>query len=243
MIWFEFNGHRSSEYGILESLPLNLRAEKTTSIVEIPGSVPVFYEDGGFKNMKLTLNLGLTDISWENLDNIAAWLNGEGKLVFSNDPDRYYKAVCNGSYVGKRILNTMGKIPISFDILPYRYHDDTETIELPIEEVGSDHVVDMSGVIMDQTAIDYLPVFKLYGSGELGIYSFATGISLKARNIEDYCIIDVPRGIIYDRYNSTIINETTSNVSKFILKPTGQRVLVDADVEQIELITNTARWY
>lgn len=244
MIWFEFKGRRSTEFGILEALPFGLRAEKTTSIIEIPGSTPVFYEDGGFKNIKLTLTLGLKDISWENLDAVAAWLNGEGKLKFSNDPNRYYKAVCNGSYVGKRIINRLGKIPITFDILPFRYQDNDGPITLTIETQGDNHVVDMSPVVMDQSAVDYLPVFKLYGSGgELGIYNFATSISLKARDYEQYVVFDAMNGIVYDRYRNVIINETTNNVSRFILKPGGNRILVDAGVEQIDILSYTGRWY
>ena len=242
MIWFKFKGHKSSEYGYLESLPLDLRAEKTTSIVEVPGNVPVVFETGGFKSQKLNLSLGLNDISSENLDNIAAWLDGEGKLVFSNDPDRYFKAVCNGSYLGKRIINRLGKIPISFDVLPYRYQDDDTLIELEIVEIGEEHGVDTSVLEFDQTALDIMPVIKLYGNGELGIYNYQTGVSIKARNIVDYCIIDVPMGTIYDKDYNIVLNETSGAVSRFTFDPDYINLRVDDTVTGIELLSTTARW-
>ena len=116
MIWFSFKGVRSDEYGLLERLPLDVRAERITSYVEIPGGMPVAYETTGYKSQIITLNLGIKDVSPENLDAIDAWLFGEGELVFSNDPNRYYLAVCNKALTGSRIIKELGK---SEDLITY----------------------------------------------------------------------------------------------------------------------------
>lgn len=244
MSWFEWKGIRSDELGILEALPLIIRSERTTSIVELPNGGPIVFETDGYKASKITLNLGLSDTSNSNLDNIAAWLHGEGKLVFSNDPDRYYKAVCNGSYVGKNIINRLGKIPISFDVLPFKYYDYTETIELPITE-DEDHNkhLDISDVEIPANCRDTLPVFKIYGTGELGIFNFANYLNIKAYDITDYFIVDVPKGVMYDSSGNIIMNNTSKNIKKFVFAPEGNYFRVDDNVTKVELLMNTARWY
>lgn len=243
MSWFEWKGKRSSEYGILEALPLIIRPERTTSIVELPNGGPIVFETDGYKASKITLNLGLNDISSENLDNLAAWLRGEDRLIFSNDPDRYYRAVCNGSYVGQNIINRLGKIPISFDVLPFKYQDYTETIDLPIVEVaGGEHHLDFSSVEIPETCMDTMPVFKIYGNGELGIFNFAHYTSIKAYDVTDYFILDVPRGAMYDNSGNVIMNETSKDISKFVCLPVFNNFRVDNTVTKVELLQNTARW-
>lgn len=243
MSWFEWKGIRSSEFGILEALPLIIRPERTTSIVELPNGGPIVFETDGYKASKITLNLGLNDISNSNLDDLAAWLRGEDRLIFSNDPDRYYRAVCNGSYVGQNIINRLGKIPISFDVLPFKYRDYTETIELPIfEDAGGEHHLDFRAVEIPETCKDTMPVFKIYGTGELGIFNFGTYISIKAYDITDYFILDVPKGVMYDNNGDIILNQTSKNVSKFVCTPDYNNFRVDATVTKVELLQNTARW-
>lgn len=242
--WFKWRGINSGEYGYLESLPLDIRAERTTSIVELPNGGPIVFETDGYKASKITLNLGLSDISNENLDDIAAWLRGEDKLFFSNDPDRYYRAVCNGSYVGQNIINRLGKIPISFDVMPFKYYDYTDTIELPITlDAEQNKHLDISDVEIPANCIDTLPVFKIYGNGELGIFNFANYINIKAYDITNYFILDVPKGAMYDSSGNIIMNNTSKDIKKFVFAPTGNYFRVDDNVTKVELLTNTARWY
>ena len=241
--WFKWRGINSGEYGYLESLPLDIRAERTTSIVELPNGGPIVFETDGYKASKITLNLGLSNITNKNLDDIAAWLRGEDKLFFSNDPDRYYRAICNGSYIGQNIINRLGKIPISFDVLPFKYRDYTDTIDIPIYETA-DHEkhLDISAVEIPETCMDTLPVFKIYGNGELGIYNFGTGVSIKAYDVTDYFILDVPKGVMYDNNGNIILNQTSKRVREFVFTPDYNNFRVDAAVTKVELLYNTARW-
>ena len=246
MSWFEWKGIKSSEFGILEALPLIIRPEKTTSIVELPNGGPIVFETDGFKASKITLTLGLKDIRTTNLDDIAAWLQGEGKLSFSNDPDRYYTAVCNGSYIGQNIINRFGKIPISFDVLPFKYQDFTETIELPIYyDAGGNKQLDIDAVTIPESCKDTLPVFKVYGNGDLSIFNFGTYIVIRAYDVVDYFIIDVPKGVMYDSSGNVIMNDTSANLKKFVILPGyhANNFRIDDTVTKVELLQNTARWY
>lgn len=215
MIWFSFKGVRSSNFGILEKLPLDARAEKITSYVETPDGMPIPYETNGFKTLIITVNLGISDVSPANLDAIDAWLIGEGELVFSNDPNRYYLAVCNKSLVGSRIIKELGKLQIQFTILPFKRSVRTwETIELSEPENN----VSQGWIELSESMYYAEPVIKVYGNGDISIRRFLPGRSVVARNITDYVIFDVEKNSVYDKDGNIIENETTSGLSAFRLE-------------------------
>ena len=90
--------------------------------------------------------------------------------------------------------------------------------------------------------MDTMPVFKIYGNGELGIFNFAHYTSIKAYDITDYFILDVPKGAMYDSSGNVIMNETSKDVSKFVCLPDFNNFRVDNTVTKVELLQNTARW-
>lgn len=238
MIWFSFKGVRSDEYGLLERLPLDARAERITSYVEIPGGMPVAYETTGYKSQIITLNLGIKDVSPENLDNIDAWLFGEGELVFSNDPDRYYLAVCNKALTGSRIIKELGKLQIQFVVLPYKRSKRVwESIELTeTEENVSQGWIELS------ESIDFaVPVIKVYGSGDISIRRFLPDSAVVARNVTDYVIFDVEKNAVYDKDGNVIENETTSGLAAFRLGAEQAAMIEFENATAVEVIKNM-RW-
>lgn len=238
MIWFSFKGVRSDEYGLLERLPLDARAERITSYVEIPGGMPVAYETTGYKSQIITLNLGIKDVSPENLDAIDAWLFGEGELVFSNDPDRYYLAVCNKALTGLRIIKELGKLQIQFIVLPYKRSKRVwESIELTeTEENVSQGWIELS------ESIDFaVPVIKVYGSGDISIRRFLPDSAVIARNVTDYVIFDVEKNAVYDKDGNVIENETTSGLAAFRLGAEQAAMIEFENATAVEVIKNM-RW-
>lgn len=238
MIWFSFKGVRSDEYGLLERLPLDARAERITSYVEIPGGMPVAYETTGYKSQIITSNLGIKDVSPENLDAIDAWLFGEGELVFSNDPDRYYLAVCNKALTGSRIIKELGKLQIQFIVLPYKRSKRVwESIELTeTEENVSQGWIELS------ESIDFaVPVIKVYGSGDISIRRFLPDSAVVARNVTDYVIFDVEKNAVYDKDGNVIENETTSGLAAFKLGAEQAAMIEFENATAVEVIKNM-RW-
>ena len=238
MIWFSFKGVRSDEYGLLERLPLDVRAERITSYVEIPGGMPVAYETTGYKSQIITLNLGIKDVSPENLDAIDAWLFGEGELVFSNDPDRYYLAVCNKALTGSRIIKELGKLQIQFIVLPYKRSKRVwESIELTETEENV-----CQGWIELSESIDFaVPVIKVYGSGDISIRRFLPDSAVVARNVTDYVIFDVEKNAVYDKDGNVIENETTSGLAAFRLGAEQAAMIEFENATAVEVIKNM-RW-
>src|SRR5574344_51054 len=89
---FTFKGVSSTEFNNLfvVSLPPITKPELKVEEIEIEGRDGVQYTDLGYTAYEKTFNiicLGTVDI-----EAIKNWLNGEGRLIFSNENDKYYNA-------------------------------------------------------------------------------------------------------------------------------------------------------
>ena len=238
MIWFSFKGVRSDEYGLLERLPLDVRAERITSYIEIPGGMPVAYETTGYKSQIITLNIGIKDVSPENLDAIDAWLFGEGELVFSNDPDRYYLAVCNKALTGSRIIKELGKLQIQFIVLPYKR---SKRVWESIDLTETEENVSQGWIELSESIAFAVPVIKVYGSGDISIRRFLPDSAVVARNVTDYVIFDVEKNAVYDKDGNVIENETTSGLAAFRLGAEQAAMIEFENATAVEVIKNM-RW-
>lgn len=127
MGYFIFNGKDSREFGILESVPIPPKAERTLQTVEIPGRLyPLNKVKDEFKNVQLSFVLGITDHA--KVNEINKWLNGSGKLILSNDTSKYYNAFVHSAISPERLSVRFGKIPIIFTVEPFRYDVDNPVI-------------------------------------------------------------------------------------------------------------------
>ena len=127
MGYFIFNGKDSREFGILESVPIPPKAERTLQTVEIPGRLyPLNKVRDEFKNVQLSFVLGITDHA--KVNKINKWLNGSGMLILSNDTSKYYNAFVHSAISPERLSVRFGKIPIIFTVEPFRYDVDNPVI-------------------------------------------------------------------------------------------------------------------
>ena len=127
MGYFIFNGTDSREFGILESVPIPPKAERTLQTVEIPGRLyPLNKVKDEFKNVQLSFVLGITDHA--KVNEINKWLNGSGKLILSSDTSKYYNAFVHSAISPERLSVRFGKIPIIFTVEPFRYDVKNDTL-------------------------------------------------------------------------------------------------------------------
>jgi len=243
MSWFSFKGKRCDEsdvFCLLEKLPLDIRSEKITQIIEMPISEPIIYEPGGYKSQVITLTLGIKDISMEHIHNINNWLTGYGKLIFSNQPDRHYVAVCNNALSGQRLVEQLGKLPVQFTLMPFARENESEYVSVPL---SNQHV----GFINDATAATggtapMQPTIKLYGNGNLGFYHVASGTNITVHDVDTFCIIDVPSHRVFDKNNNVIMNKVEGNIEGVINPPrNGCQTNFSGDVTSVEVKYNR-RW-
>ncbi|EHN14608.1 putative phage tail protein, partial [Clostridium sporogenes PA 3679] len=89
----------------------------------------------------------------DRFDDIKQWLTGSGEVIFSNEPDRYYKARIINKLDLARVLEKFHSGIIQFDCQPFGYLQD-ELIEIT-----------NSTTIYNQANVNSQPYIKIYGNG------------------------------------------------------------------------------
>lgn len=243
MSWFSFNGKRNDEqdvFCILEKLPLDLRSEKITQVIDMPTGEPIIYEPGGYRQQMITLNIGIKDITPDHLSNINHWLSGSGRLIFSNDPDKHYLAIANNAMTGNRLIERFGKIPVQFLLMPFKRENGSEFVQI---ELTNQHI----GWINDATAATggtapSEPTIKLYGNGDLGFTHVPTDTTITIHDVSEYCIIDVPSHRVFDKNNNVILNKTEGNIEAIVNPPrNGCQTNFNGNVTRVDVKYNR-RW-
>lgn len=229
---------------ILEKLPLDLKSEKVTQIIDMPTGEPIVYEPGGYKQQSLTLNIGIKDISPEHLININNWLSGYGRLIFSNDPDKHYLAVANNAMTGNRLIERFGKIPVQFTVMPFKRDNDDTFHEISLIQNPYGSWDGNTGGDNDHPAgtASAKPTIKVYGTGDLHLTHHKTGIDIDVVGVDTYCIIDLPSCKVYDKNNNVILDRVTGNIDDIINSPGDEgRITVSSWVTKVEVKFNR-RW-
>ena len=90
MSYFIFKDIHSADMRILiQRLPPIILPPKRYIIREVDGSDKIGVEILGYKAYEKPISIGFKD---SNIDKVMNWLNGAGKLILSNEPNRYYEA-------------------------------------------------------------------------------------------------------------------------------------------------------
>lgn len=234
MSYFIFNGIDSRQYGILERLPLDIRAEKVTQIINMPVGVPIIYESNAYKAQTITLNFGLRDNSVQNILNINKWLTGRGKLIFSDDLGKYYDAVCNTTLLGERMIKNMGMIPIQFTVMPYRYELQERWYNLSIGDAWASNIT-------NDCPNTVLPTFKIYTSAGFVDFNYPPAGTIRISDVDKYVIVDVPKRRVYDKDGNVILNRTKGNLHKLELAPGDNTLYWHAGTTTVTYMLNR-RW-
>lgn len=236
---FTFKDVNSSEFGHAEILPLCLKHEERTDFINFVSGSPLVRETTALRSKVITITLGLKDISPANIDKINSWLIGTGKLILSNDPDRYYIATCNNALTGQRVV-TLGKLPVQFNVMPYKY-DNTE----------SDSYEDLTiseGLISKTVNVGYNgnapseSVFKITGTGTIEIYNLQKESIVEIHDVSGYCIIDIKAKKVYDHNGNVILDHTYGDIFDLQLNKGNNFFLLSTNVTKFEVKKRT-RWY
>lgn len=132
MDYFIFKGKSSTEFDGLyvTSLPPITKPSMRTEEIKIDGRDGSVIRDLGYSTYKKTIEL--VKIGDIDIEEIKGWLDGEGKLILSNESDKYYNAkiIDNVDYSRLKLYN---KDKITFLIQPFKYPLNEEEISHEVE--------------------------------------------------------------------------------------------------------------
>lgn len=238
--FFTFKGRSSAEFGSIEILPLCLKHEEKTDFINFLTGSPYVLETSVLRSKVITITLNLSDISPANIDRVNSWLIGTGKLVLSHDPHRYYIATCNNALTGQKLVNTLGKVAVQFNVMPYKYD---------LKEKESFEPVDLAEEMLHKTAAIYYKgsapaesTFKITATGNIEIYNVQTEKTVEIKGLTEYCIIDIKARKVTDENDLNILDRTYGDIFDLMLVPGDNYFFISGSVTAIGVKKKT-RWY
>lgn len=118
-MYFTYNGISSEDMELkIISFPPPPKAEETTEYTNIPGrETGLVKRKGQYSNTKPQLKFALLDRSRYRA--ILEWLSGSGKLIYSDEPDKYYNAYFTGTTDYERVSDEILEASMKVTVLPF----------------------------------------------------------------------------------------------------------------------------
>ena len=174
---------------IVNELPPITKAPRDINKVVIPGRDGFLTEDfetygGTIKPCECTL------MDAEQIDQVLAWLDGSGEVIFSNQLDRKYQAsIINQIPFNRFMRDKWYKFIIIFDCQPLALMLENPVITLTVP-----------GSIYNGGTYKSKPVIKIYGAGAIDLS--INGNVIHLTNVVDYVTVDAS---LMDAYKDTLL--------------------------------------
>jgi predicted phage tail component-like protein len=170
MSWIKFKGTHSDDIkAIIENLPPVVKPPKRYELKEVDGRDGAEVEILGYKAYEKVIPIGFKEA---NITNIFDWLDGEGQLILSNEPDKYYVAEVLDRIDYKKAIS-FRKAEIPFLVQPYKYAIEYETTATTLFNRGN---------------VKCYPLMTIYGTGAVGV--LVNGVLACTLTITDYMTLD-----------------------------------------------------
>lgn len=113
-----------------------------------------------------------------NARKIFEWLNGEGKLILSKEPDKFYNVLIKSKIDLEQIYKVFNKFSIEFQVQPLAYSINEKRIKL--SETTEMTILDSTYYIK--------PYIKILGNGNISLT--INNETMNFKNIDEYIEVD-----------------------------------------------------
>lgn len=177
--WFRFRDIDSRRMGVrVTKMPETVRAERRVERVEIAGrNGSLHVDEGTYASYDRTMECAL--INRRRLDEVAAWLAGPGRMIFSTEPDKAYDVVISNKISIAQMMRTFQKFQVTMDTQPFKYSVNRAGERLELLEPKA---VYNPGTVYAQ------PKITVYGSGNITLDINGTAFPLSA--VDGHITID-----------------------------------------------------
>lgn len=219
MSWIIFNGKHSAEMNVdIIRIPPITRAPMRYELQKVDGRHGADVNCYGYDMYEKTIDIFVEDPS--NINEIICWLSGHGKLVLSNEKDKYYIAYAVGQLDFGSIARCKSA-KVTFLVQPFKYTQEEYTIANTVYNRGN---------------TDSMPLMEIYGSGEVKLYI----------NNMYVCTVNVSESIILDSekqeaYQGSVIKNRQMKGEFPVFTPGANHITWTGNVTQIKTLVRS-RW-
>lgn len=139
---------------LISELPPITKPKMRVKETEIDGRDGSIIEELGYESYTKTIQIGLHGNF--DIDKVIKYFTGEGDIIFSNEPDKVYKAKICGQINYTKLLRYR-KASVPFLVQPYKYKHNEYLRETPTESVQG------TSLVINKNAEDKIKSFKIYG--------------------------------------------------------------------------------
>ena len=215
--WFEFKGVRSDSMSVrLMAMPERPKAARKGRKISVPGRDGDLWQGENDAREGISIRVECTTKDGYSAAEINKWLDGEGILRFSDEPNRAYRAQINEEWRRKnRFLSFDEQVfTVVFDCEPHRY----------IYPEPIDVIAENGGIIENPGTAYSLPRITIAGEGDMSVMIAGQRIDVLAGSV----IIDSELAICYESDGNYI-------------NPVDYRVIMD-DFPRIPPGISTVTW-
>lgn len=226
--YFIFKGVDSRTMDIIVTkMPPITKAKKRVAEIEIPGRHGVLYEDEEtYENYTKPIECAIKNRGRKiDYSSLNSWLDGSGKLILSNEPNKVYRATEKNPFDISGIVTSFSKFLIQFDVQPFQYSAMSESDKLVIK--SNDYQFFGQGNRRSD------PVITVYGRGDITL--IINDVIYNLVSVDGYVTIHAEMMEVY-KENENKGGTYFSDVFPFLL-PEGlrNRVSYIGNVEKIEI--------
>ena len=219
--YFIFNNIDSKDYLIINKLPSIFKAERNIEKIEVEGRDGFLtIDDETYKGAIKPVECTIKDL--KDIDFICSWLDGGGEVIFSNEPEKIYKAVIINQIEFKKVFVNFHSFLIQFEVQPHKYSIGNEIITL--ESVGT--IFNSGGAISK-------PIIKVFGTGDVDLS--INGNIVNLINIVDYVTINSD---LMDCYKDTLLKNNEMSGEFPILEIGNNNISWTGTVSKLEITPN-----
>ena len=228
MNYFEFNGVRSSDFGlIISGKDIYSAPAPDVSFVSVPGRDGDVLIDGNrFNNVTVSY-----DVAFRNVKGRAAaiklWLCRAGYFVLTDtyQPAYFRMAAFSSNLKIDELIENVGRAQISFNCKPFIYSfvgRETITLTEP-------------GTVTNPEAFASLPYIKITGTGDIALFIGARAYDV--RSVESYVELDSE---LMAAYKDSVLCNDKINFTEFPILPSGEsNISWTGAVTQVKIVP---RW-
>ena len=172
-----FKGKSPEEYGLkIISMSPPVRAGNETEMQTIPGRAePLSRELPEYANTEIEIEFLVTDIS--KIRAAFAWLKGQGKLIYSSEPDKYYSVISNDVIDTSYISEELRGFTVKLICAPFAYAV-TNTSVTFTDLITTNAVTETTVTLANNGSIYSEPLYKIKFNGKLTVRIGGTAMTV-----------------------------------------------------------------
>ena len=226
------NGNISTNISglLIQTLPPISKPKIRTQVEEIDGRNGDIITPLGYSAYDKEILIGL--YGQYDVDEVIAYFDSEGTVIFSNEPDKYYNYQIVEQIDFERLIR-FKEATVKMHMQPFKYSAEDNQKVFTTTDITSISIRN-SGNIYSR------PVLTITGTGTINLS--LNGVQLFSINMDDYTSITIDTNNMNAYNGSTLLNRNvTGNYDNFKLNVGKNTISWSGEITQIE-IDNYSRW-